>query len=46
MSAETYRALSIRRPWANLIVAGAKLVENRTWSTNVACQRDGTTVLP
>lgn len=25
------RALSIRRPWANLIIEGYKTVENRTW---------------
>lgn len=28
-----YRALSIRQPWAGLILAGVKDVENRTWST-------------
>jgi ASCH domain len=27
------RALSVRRPWANLIIAGHKTVENRSWST-------------
>lgn len=27
------RALSIRQPWTSLILAGAKPVENRTWST-------------
>ncbi|MFD0366314.1 ASCH domain-containing protein [Nocardia sp. GCM10030253] len=27
------RVLSVRRPWANLIVAGRKTVENRSWST-------------
>ncbi|MGY4103805.1 ASCH domain-containing protein [Nocardia sp. R16R-3T] len=27
------RAISVRRPWANLIVAGHKTVENRTWTT-------------
>jgi hypothetical protein len=27
------RALSIRQPWAALIVSGYKLVENRTWDT-------------
>lgn len=27
------RALSIRNPWAALIMSGNKLVENRTWST-------------
>jgi hypothetical protein len=29
------RALSIRQPWASLIVAGCKDVENRTWRTSV-----------
>jgi hypothetical protein len=28
------RALSIRQPWAWLIVAGFKDIENRTWATN------------
>lgn len=28
------KALSIRQPWATLIAAGAKNVENRTWSTS------------
>lgn len=27
------RALSIRNPWAALIMSGNKLVENRTWET-------------
>lgn len=27
------RALSIRQPWADLIMSGNKLVENRTWKT-------------
>lgn len=27
------RALSIRNPWATLIMGGYKLVENRTWDT-------------
>jgi hypothetical protein len=27
------RCLSVRQPWASLIVAGIKDVENRTWST-------------
>ncbi|OXR40230.1 hypothetical protein B7C42_07655 [Nocardia cerradoensis] len=31
---QSCRALSVRRPWANLIVAGYKTVENRTWSTS------------
>jgi len=26
-------ALSIKQPWANLIISGIKPVENRTWST-------------
>jgi|GEM_PF-4590028 len=30
---ESVRCLSVRRPWANLIVAGYKLIENRTWTT-------------
>lgn len=29
----TERALSIRNPWAALIMSGNKLVENRTWTT-------------
>jgi len=28
------KALSIRQPWADLIMLGVKNVENRTWSTN------------
>jgi hypothetical protein len=27
------KALSIKQPWAGLIIAGIKTVENRTWST-------------
>jgi hypothetical protein len=27
------KALTIRQPWASLIIAGIKDVENRTWST-------------
>jgi hypothetical protein len=27
------KALSIRQPWAHLIVAGIKQIENRTWTT-------------
>lgn len=30
---EHVRALSIRQPWAGLILAGTKDVENRTWTT-------------
>lgn len=29
------KALSIRQPWAALVVAGVKDVENRQWRTNV-----------
>ena len=29
------RALSIRQPWAWLVVNGYKTIENRTWSTNL-----------
>ncbi len=28
------KTLSIRQPWANLIVHGIKDIENRTWKTN------------
>lgn len=28
------RALSIRQPWAEAILTGAKQIENRTWSTS------------
>ena len=28
------KAISIRNPWASLIVAGIKDIENRTWITN------------
>lgn len=28
------KALSIRQPWANLILTGEKRIENRTWSTS------------
>lgn len=31
--AQDLRAISVRRPWANLIAAGHKTIENRTWST-------------
>lgn len=27
------RCLSVRRPWANLILGGHKTIENRSWST-------------
>lgn len=28
------RALSVRQPWANLIAAGLKTIETRTWATS------------
>jgi hypothetical protein len=28
------RALTVRQPWASLIIAGIKDVENRTWRTS------------
>ncbi|MCD9821188.1 ASCH domain-containing protein [Bradyrhizobium japonicum] len=28
---KTYRVLSIRQPWAHLIIEGIKPIENRTW---------------
>lgn len=28
------RALSVKQPWADLIVSGLKDIENRTWKTN------------
>jgi hypothetical protein len=28
------RALSIRQPWASLIIAGVKNIENRSWTTS------------
>lgn len=28
------KTLSVQQPWAELIVAGRKKIENRTWSTN------------
>ena len=32
-SETTIKALSIKQPWAGLIMAGIKTVENRSWST-------------
>jgi len=29
------RAISIRQPWAWLVINGIKTVENRTWNTNI-----------
>lgn len=34
MNPSDLRALSIRHPWAELILAGIKPVENRTWATS------------
>ena len=28
------KAVSVRQPWANLIAAGKKTIETRTWATN------------
>ena len=28
------KTLSVRQPWANLIVRGIKDIENRSWKTN------------
>jgi hypothetical protein len=33
MLADVVKVLTVRQPWASLIMAGAKDVENRTWST-------------
>ncbi len=33
MSHETFPCLSVRQPWADLIVGGVKEVENRSWPT-------------
>lgn len=33
MSPREIRILSIRQPWAELIVSGIKRIENRTWNT-------------
>jgi ASCH domain len=30
----TVKVLTVRQPWAHLIVAGLKTIENRTWRTN------------
>lgn len=29
-----YRALTVKQPWASLLVAGIKTIENRSWTTN------------
>lgn len=31
---KTYKALTVKQPWAHLIVAGIKTVENRAWTTD------------
>lgn len=31
---DSLRALTVWQPWASLIVAGVKRIENRTWGTN------------
>ena len=31
---KSYRVLTVRQPWAHLIIEGAKPVENRSWSTS------------
>src|SRR5262245_6221656 len=30
---KTYKALTVKQPWAHLIVTGIKPIENRTWNT-------------
>jgi len=30
----TYKVLTVRQPWAHLIIDGTKTVENRTWKTD------------
>jgi len=30
----TYKVLTVRQPWAHLIIEGIKPVENRTWCTD------------
>ncbi len=35
------RALTVRQPWAGLIVAGIKTVENRTWSPSEGTLHEG-----
>jgi hypothetical protein len=34
MKSESFPCLSVRQPWADLIVDGIKDVENRSWSTS------------
>jgi len=31
---KTYKALTVKQPWAHLIVTGTKTIENRTWTTD------------
>ncbi len=30
----TYKAISLKQPWANLVTSGKKTIETRKWSTN------------
>lgn len=43
------RVLSVRRPWVNLLIAGFKPIENRTWTTSyrgLVCLHGGQTWEP
>ena len=31
---KTYRAISLKQPWANLVATGKKTIETRKWITN------------
>jgi hypothetical protein len=31
---KSWRAISLKQPWANLVASGAKTIETRRWSTN------------
>ena len=31
---KTYKALSVKQPWANMIASGEKTIETRTWDTD------------
>ncbi len=31
---KTYKAISLKQPWANLVSEGKKTIETRKWSTN------------
>lgn len=30
---KTYKAISLKQPWANLVASGAKTIETRKWAT-------------